>query len=172
MKPLLFVRDLTQEEHQALEKALRSTDAFTLRRAQILLQSAKRRPAAEIADHLGCTSQTVRNAIHAFNDQALAALTPNSSKPKTIKTAFDAEGRDRLLEIAHTSPRDFSRARAVWSLETLAEVSFEEGLTQEQVSHETIRRAIDRLGSSWQRAKHWITSPDAQYELKKNSETA
>jgi hypothetical protein len=52
----------------------------------------------------------------------------------------------------------------------LAEVSYEQGLTEEQLSHETIRQAIHALGASWQRAKHWISSPDEQYAIKKNSE--
>jgi hypothetical protein len=41
-----------------------------------------------------------------------------------------------------------------------AEVSFEEGLTKERVSGETVRATLARMGVRWQRAKHWITSPD------------
>ena len=32
-----------------------------------------------------------------------------------------------------------------------------------------IRRALKRLKTNWKRAKHWITSPDPQYLLKKPS---
>ncbi|MBL1178159.1 helix-turn-helix domain-containing protein [Pantanalinema sp. GBBB05] len=43
-----------------LEQGLRSKDAFTLRRCQILLASARRTQAREIATYLGCSVQTVR----------------------------------------------------------------------------------------------------------------
>ena len=172
MKPPLFVRSLTEQEHNALKQALRASDSFTLRRAQILLNSAKGQRAAEIADQLSCAVQTVYNAIHDFNDRGLTALLRQSNRPKTIETAFDESTREGLFDIAHKSPRAFGKARSVWSLETLAEVAFEEGLTKEQVSIETIRRAIHALGSSWQRAKDWITSPDPQYALKKSNSVA
>jgi DNA-binding NarL/FixJ family response regulator len=53
---------------------LRSSHAFVLRRCQILLASARGELAPQIAHHLGCDSQTVRNAIWAFNRVGLACL--------------------------------------------------------------------------------------------------
>jgi hypothetical protein len=76
------------------------------------------------------------------------------------------------LELAHQRPRDFSKERSTWTLPLLAEVAFEEGLTEHMVSNETIRQAILEMGHSWQRAKDWIRSPDPQYALKKSNETA
>lgn len=54
-----------------------------------------------------------------------------------------------------------------------AEASLEEGLTKnKRVSGETIRATLSRkLGVRWQRAKHWITSPDPQYARKKDGVT-
>ena len=172
MKNPLFVRKLTAEEQNVLEDALASTVSFTLRRAQILRLSNQQRRPQQIADDLGCAVQTVRNAIHAFDDHGLNALQPQAPGPKNPERIFDEDARQELLEIAHRSPRDFGKARSTWSLETLAEVAFEEGLTQQQVSIETIRQAILALGSSWKRAKDWITSPDPQYALKKSNATA
>jgi hypothetical protein len=41
-----------------------------------------------------------------------------------------------------------------------AETAFENGLTEERVSGETIRATLSRLlGVRWMRAKRWITSP-------------
>jgi hypothetical protein len=48
---------------------LRSSDAFTLRRCQILLASARGENAYRIAHELGCNPQTARNAIHAFDER-------------------------------------------------------------------------------------------------------
>jgi hypothetical protein len=38
------------------------------------------------------------------------------------------------------------------------------------VSAETIRATLARLGKGWQRAKHWIESPDPEYARKKGIE--
>ncbi|HEX6508480.1 MAG TPA: helix-turn-helix domain-containing protein, partial [Chloroflexota bacterium] len=80
MKPPLSVRPLTHDERDALKAGLRSTDAFTLRRSQILLGSARGRRPQQIADELGCASQTVRNAIKAFNHRGLTALEERSHR--------------------------------------------------------------------------------------------
>ena len=57
-------------------------------------------------------------------------------------------------------------------MELAAEVSFAEGITAEQVTGETIRQAILRLGVRWRRAKQGITSPDPEYARKKVRATA
>jgi transposase len=167
MKPPLYVRPLTDDERAALKAGLRSTDAFTLRRSQILLASARGRRPQQIADELGCASQTVRNALRAFNDRGLPALQERSHRNHTIHTTFDEAGLEQLQALAHRSPRDFGYPTSLWTLELLADESVRHGLTARRVSDETIRCAILRLGSSWKRAKHWITSPDPGYQRKK-----
>ena len=54
-------------------------------------------------------------------------------------------------------------------MEMAAEVSFEESLTKERVSGETVRATLARMGVRWQRAKHWITSPDLLYAREKRA---
>ena len=68
------------------------------------------------------------------------------------------------------SPRGFSRDSTLWTLEMAAQVSLEEGITHKRVSAETIRATLARLGKGWQRAKHWIESPDPEYARKKGIE--
>jgi DNA-binding NarL/FixJ family response regulator len=74
MKRPIFVCPVSDAERQHLEAGLRSSHAFVLRRCQILLASARGELAPQIAHHLGCDSQTVRNAIWAFNRVGLACL--------------------------------------------------------------------------------------------------
>jgi len=168
MKPPIFVRSLSEEERKALTAGLRSKDAFVLRRSQILLASSRGESPPKIAASLGCGSQTVRNAIHDFSERGLDALTPGSSRPKRTRAAFDEQGAEALREMLHRSPREFGRDSSLWTLEMAAQVSFEEGLVERQVSGETIRATLVRLlGVRWQRAKRWITSPDPLYERKK-----
>lgn len=171
MRTPIFVRTIRDEERQTLEKGLRSSDAFVLRRCQILLASAKGQRVPQIASTLGCDDQTALNAIHAFNDWGLACLTKGSSRPHTIQAAFDKERAQALRQLLRRNPRDLGKSTSVWTLALAAEVSFEQGLTKEQVSAETVRATLERLGVRWQRAKEWIASPDPQYASKKSVET-
>jgi transposase len=168
MKPPIYVRPLTDAERKTLEAGLRSPDAFTLRRCQILLASADGQNAYQIAANLGCNPQTVRNAIHIFNEKSLSeALRRGSHRPHTIHRSFDEEGAEALRQMLHRSPREFGKQSSLWTMQMAAEVSFEEGLTKERISGETVRATLARMGVRWQRAKHWITSPDPLYERKK-----
>ena len=167
MRPPIFVRDLSADDREQVAAALRTTEAFTLRRAQIVLASARGEWVPSIAKQLGCGEQTVRNAIHACNAGGVRALAPGSSRPHTVHAAFDEAGVERLRALLHRSPRTFGKPTGVWTLELAAEVSFAEGLTAERVSDETVRQAIRRLGIGWKRAKRWITSPDPAYARKK-----
>jgi transposase len=169
MKRPLFARPLSDAERETLKAGLRSPDAFTLRRCQILLASAdEKKNAYQIARGLGCHDQTARNAIHEFNEGGLPlALSRGSSRPHTVRRSFDEEGSETLREMLHQSPRRFGEHSSLWTLEMAARVSFEEGLTKERVSGETIRATLARMGVRWQRAKRWITSPDPEYARKK-----
>jgi transposase len=171
-KAPIFVRPLTDEEQVALTTGLRSRDAFVLRRCQILLASARGKRASQIAQEVGCDSDTALNAINAFNRRGLAALTPGSSIPHRIAFGFDAAAAEQLRALLHQSPRTFGKETSLWTLELAAEVSFEQGVTPERVSREAVRTALQRLGVRWKRAKHWISSPDPAYARKKKSATA
>jgi transposase len=168
----MYVRPLTDAERDQLTAGRRSSDAFVLRRCQILLASARGERAPQIAAHLGCDDQTVRNAVGAFNTRGLAALRPGSSRPHRIQAAFDLPRGEQLRALLHQSPRAFDKPTSLWTLELAAEVSFEQGLTPERVSAETIRATLERLGVRWKRAKQWLTSPDPAYARKKARATA
>jgi transposase len=171
MKPPLFVRSLTEDERAALQAGLRSPDAFTLRRCQVLLASAEGLRPAQIAERLGCASQSARNAIRAFHAEGLDCLRAKSHRPKTARPEMGDGACERLRALLHRSPRDFGKPTSLWTLALAAEVAFAEGITARLVSDETIRQAMKRLGCGWKRAKTWITSPDPAYLRKKRRAT-
>ena len=170
MKPPIFVRTLSKEERQELEAGLRSSDAFVLRRCQILLANARGERAPRIAENLGCGQQTVRNAIHDFDERGLGALQAGSSRPREVHSAFDEGEAESLRQMLHHRPSEFGKEGTFWTLAMAAEVSFEEGITERRVTGETIRATLGRLGVRWQRAKRWMESPDPDYERKKGLE--
>jgi transposase len=167
----MFVRAPTLEERDQLQAGLRSTDGFVLRRCQIVLASSQGQTPAQIAASVGRTPQGVRNVIHAFNQQGLDCLEQRSNRPKRLRTLLDDSSLEALRELLHQTPRAFDKPTSLWTLELAAQVSFEQGLTPYQVSTETIRQALKRLGKNWKRAKKWISSPDPEYQRKKGLET-
>jgi transposase len=168
MKPRLFVPPLLAAQQQQLRQGLRSADAFTTRRCQILLASARGQSPSQIARHLGCTSATVRNALHAFAREGLACLQEKSSRPHSARPFLDDRHREALTDLLHHSPRLVGQPTSLWTLDRVAAVCHGQGWTPRQLTGEAIRVALQRLGIRWRRAKHWITSPDPAYARKKS----
>ena len=171
MKPSLFVRLLTDPERAVLRQRLRSPDAFTLRRCQILLASDQGQPSSQIATARGCATQTVRDAVHAFAARGLDCLAARSTAPHTTHPAWRTDHDDDLRALLHQSPRTFGKPTSVWTLALAAEVCHAKGWTTRVLSVEAIRLALQRLGVGWKRAKHWLVSPDPAYARKKNYAT-
>jgi transposase len=169
MKPPLFVRSLTDQERSALQAGLRSREAFTLRRCQMLLASAEQQRPSQIASTVGCAVQSVHNAIKAFNQWGLASLKERSHKTKAAAPIFSLERREQLRALLPQSPREYQKPVSNWTLNLIAEVCFAKGITPHQVSDETIRDALRRLKANWRRAKSWISSPDPEYARKKGA---
>jgi transposase len=172
MKPPLSIRHVTDEERAALTAGLRSHDAFTMRRCQMLLANAERQHPSGIAKTLRCAPQTVRNVLHAFNARGLACVQRGSNVPLRVEPVLNADKREQLRVILHQSPRTFGQPASLWTLKRLAAVCYEQGLSETTLSCPTMLDAIVRLGVSWPRAKHGMVSPDPAYERKKNVGTA
>lgn len=158
-------------EREALTKGLRSPDAFTLRRCQILLASDQGQRPARIAAALGCASQTVRDALHAFAAEGLVCLQAKPKAPQTVRAAWPKDRDDDLRALLHQSPRTFGKSTSLWTLPLAAQVCFEKGWTARRLSGESIRLVLKRLGVGWKRAKHWLVSPDPEYARKKKRGT-
>jgi hypothetical protein len=171
MKPPLFVRPLCEGERAALREGLRSTQAFTLRRCQILLQSDQGWRPSAIAATFGCSSQAVRDVLRAFAAEGLACLQAKSTRPKTIHAIWSTERDEDLRALLHQSPRNFGKPTSLWTLALAAEVCFAKGWTGRLLSGEAIRLVLRRLRVGWKRAKHWLVSPDPEYARKKNCAT-
>ena len=154
MRPPLFVRPLSEAERVALGQGLRSADAFTRRRCQILLYSEKGQRPSQIAAALGCSAQAVRNSLRAFAAEGLACLLQKPSRPKTIHAVWPRARDQDLRALLHQSPRHFGKPASLWTLDLAAQVCFEQGWTDRRLSRETIRLALKRLGIAWKHAKH------------------
>ena len=169
MKPL-YARALTEEDRIRLRQSLKAASGFSVRRAQMILKSADEGlKVGEIGKELGCSGQTVREAIRAFHAEALACLHHKKPGRKDEQRAFDDEARKDLRQLIRRSPRDFGHETSLWTLDLLAETSLEQGLVHAPITGETVRATLVVMGINWRRAKKRITSPDKHYERKKSA---
>ncbi len=153
-----FCTPLSESEREQIEAGLRSSQAFALRRSQILLASARGEPVKSIAAALSCDEQTVRNAIHAFNQHGLKALQAGSSRPHHLPTVLRADVTAEMFKtVLHRPPRYFGFETSLWTLDLLVKQSVRLGWMARPVSIETMRQTLSRLWINWKRAKHWIT---------------
>ena len=169
----IYARELTQEEQEALEQGLRSSSAFTVRRSQILLSSAiDKRNAREIAEQLRISDQCVRNVIRAFEQEGLACLEKKTTAREDNQSAFEESGLEWLQGLVRESPRQYGHESSIWTLETLAETCWGEGISTRPVSVAGVGGGLRKLGIDWQRARHRINSPDPYYAHKKSVVTS
>ena len=171
MKPPSFVRTLRTAERQQLQAGLRSADAFTVRRCQILLASAQGLRPPHIAHNLSCAVGTVHYALRAFAREGLACLQEKSSRPHSVHPYLDQQHTEALKDLLHHSPRLLGQPTSLWTLDRVAQVCYAKGWTPRRLTGEAIRIALKRLGIRWRRAKHWVTSPDPAYARKKTRAT-
>lgn len=167
MKAPIFIRALTKDERETIQAGLRSSQAFVLRRCQILLASERREHARAIAKQLGCDDQTVRNVIKGFNKNGLGILKKTSCRPHRLRTSIADDVLPALEELLHRSPREFGVNQSLWTLHLVAKISFELGWVLTLPTAASVQRALLRLGVAWKQAKEWIESPDPQYQRKK-----
>lgn len=170
MRKPISVRELTEAERRELRQALKSGNGVVVRRSQVILLSANEGlKAYEIGARVGYSDQMVRAVLHGFNAKGVTAIYPRSRARHDDQRAFKDAGRDQLKQIVRKSPRDFGCESSLWSLQLLAEVSYQAGLTERLVHRDTVAETLQQLGITWKKAKRHLQSPDANYRTKKNA---
>ena len=99
------IRPLGADARIALEAGLRWSSGVTARRCQLRRARAAGQPTSAIARTRRCNDQTVRTAMHDFEQRGLAAVQPKSARPHTTPAVLRDRGRARL----HQSPRTFGK---------------------------------------------------------------
>ena len=69
--------------------------------------------------------------------------------------------------LARQAPPE-EQGRATWTLQGLADAIADRFDHVRMMSHEAVRRLLDRRGVCYRRAKEWLTSPDPLYTLRKS----
>jgi transposase len=164
--PSVFVRDLDPDEARRIRDLSRKGKTFAQRqRAQIVLASASRMSAGQIADVVRTDENQVRRVIHEFNADGMASLHPRTGGGRPRK--IDDPTRARIVAIALAHPQDLGEAETHWSLRRLRRYLIRAKVVK-SVSREQLRRILHAAGVTHQRIRTWKWSPDPFYEAKKN----
>lgn len=161
----IFVRSLEEDEVESLDKATKSSDAFTRDRAKILLLSSQGFFAGQIAEKVNCEARKVRNAIKGFNEKGSKAL--ERGKAKGAQPKFTIEQRAEMVGIVSTEPKLLGLHFTSWSLTKLQKYFTSEGVV-DSISIESIRQLLRSENMNIQKSKRFQYSNDPEF-AKKNS---
>jgi transposase len=162
----IYVRNITDEEESRLKNILRrSDDSIKVKRAQIILASAKKRRVPDICEDFGFSRDYVSDIIHSFDRvgfQALESKYDNCGK----KPKFTEEERRIVVDTALSKPKDLGLPFTCWSLSKLKGYVVSHSYIK-SISHETIRQILKENGIKYRRTKTWKESNDPEFESKK-----
>lgn len=148
-RPSVFVRPVSMEEGRRLQRISRTAkDPVRLRRAIVVLMSARGQTVKDITSLMWVGEDYVRDVIHAFNERGFDALDPKWSggRPRTISERV----REHICLIARTSPDDWGLTGfATWSLSKFADHLVQRRVVP-KISRETLRRILRSGKISWQ----------------------
>lgn len=132
-------------------------------RAQIILLAFEGMSAPKIAKIVDLDPESVRHHMKRYRDEGIAGLPdrersgrPRRATPEYIELA---------IQTLRQRPRALGLNFSVWSLERL--IDYLKDQTQITVSDETIRTHLRAHGISFSRPQHKVSSPDAEYVVKK-----
>lgn len=139
-----------------------ASDARLYRRTLALLELDRGRSAADIAEMLGVTRQSVHNWAAAYlRESDLSALADDYRRGRPRLLTEDNEDRLRLLLTC--SPQDLGYPATAWTVPLLQQ-ELESDMGQ-RPSDDTVRRGLHQLGYVWKRPRY-VLAPDPEREKK------
>jgi transposase len=140
-------------------------------RAQMIALSWEGRRTGEIACHLRCHPQTVRERFERFNAEGLEGLTNRPGPGR--KARLTEQERSQLIALAAQTPpgrpvrqadgqlaAEHSTEPTQWSLEALVSAAHQQGIT---IQRSQVRRILLKEGVRWRQVRSWIVSKDPNF---------
>src|SRR4051794_16162486 len=159
-------RRLTEQEGQRLTALVRRGRAnpIRVRRATIILPSSSGTPGWAIARLVAADEDTLRDVIHAFNEQGLAALAPQwaGGRPRLITDDDIAF----VVTTATTRPGKLGCPFTRWSLRKLAAYLARCPQRRIVISRERLRQILHNKNVTLQRTRTWKESTDPDKDAK------
>jgi transposase len=164
MKPIRLSPQ-RKEQIQALDEVYRhSKDGRLRQRAHIVLLAAEQGMVApQIGSIVRLNEESVRRWLKRYEAEGIEGLKDNP-RPG-MAPVVTAEYRAQLVTAVRRRPRSLDQPFSLWTCQRLADYLAEE--TGIRVSDESVRRYLALEGIVLSRPQHKISSPDAEYEVKK-----
>lgn len=143
-----YVVRLTKQERRVLRDVVRKLNGSSMkvRRAQILLKADADGPHwtdQRIAEAFDCRTKTVENVRHRLVTQGFEAALDKQPPPTPPRAKLlDGQQEAQIIAVRLGKP---PKGYANWSLRLLASQVVELGIV-ETVSHETLRKALKKMG--------------------------
>jgi transposase len=103
----LFVRPLTPDERDGLERYSESSNKEEGVRARVILASAGGRTAAEISKSLGSHPSNIKKWIRAFNARGLAGISAKKRGPQGgPRPKFTPSQIEAMMSLSNTKPSE------------------------------------------------------------------
>ena len=158
-------RRLTDQEGRRLLQIVRrgKHGSIRVRRAMIIMASASGTLVPAIARLVAADEDTVRDVIHTFNANGLAALDPRwaGGRPRLISD----EAIEVIVAAARTRPEKLGQPFTRWSLRKLA--GYLAGRDRPvRIGRERLRQILHARGISFQRTRTWKESTDPDRDAK------
>jgi transposase len=159
-------RRLSDQEGQRLQQIVRrgKGESIRMRRALIVMASASGTPVPAIARLVAADEDTVRDVIHAFNEQGLSCLDPKwaGGRPRLIGD----DDIDFIVATATTRPAKLGRPFTHWSIRKLTAYLADNPVRAVSVGRERLRQLLHERRISFQRTRTWKESTDPDKEAK------
>ena len=140
-------------------------------RAQMIVLSWEGVRTGEIACHLRCHPQTVRERFERFKTEGIDGLTNRPGAGR--KARLSEQERSQLIALVAQTPPGRSVRQAdgqlaadhpteptQWSLDALVRAAHEQGLT---IQRSQVRRILLKEGVRWRQVRSWIVSKDPNF---------
>jgi transposase len=128
------------------------------RHARVILLSSGRVCNQEIARHVGCTIQWVRQLIHRFNRDGLTGIQWSPSKHAHGPTTFHDEIIEQIMDVALSSPRKLI-GLTQWSLRKLRDYLIGQKIVT-KISIQRLNELLRHCDVRLRRTKTWKESKD------------
>lgn len=155
----------TPEQLSALDEMYRTTKDVRLRqRSQVVLLAAEKGlVAADIGAIVRLSEESVRRWLKRYEAEGIEGL-KDAPRPGTTPRVTP-NYRAQLVAAVRQRPRSLGQPFSLWTCQRLADYLAQE--TGIRVSDESVRRYLALEGIVLSRPQHKISSPDADYEVKK-----
>lgn len=164
MKPIQLPL-LTDQQLDELNELYRKTrDPRQRTRAQIILLAAEKELVAEaIGAIVRLSDQAVRKWLKRYMAEGIKGLNdmPRAGSPRKVTPGY----LEKLEAAVRRRPRSLDLPFSMWTLQRLSDYLAEE--TGLRVEAETVRLHLKKLGVVLSRPQHKVSSPDADYLVKK-----